>query len=143
MNKTRYLQNAKHRFEKHHLEKNAFNHRKSAFQRISRRSSDNSKFQRKRLPVGIGSFVPYSRRSKGFFKPIKKNEFFEKFTVIYPLNLPLELINLLACVYIISMYGNSPLIVLLICRSSFNLRQCNQYQNNINTISTISKTLSV
>ena len=81
-----------HRFEKHHLKKNTFNHRKSAFQSISRRSSDNSKFQRKRLPVGIGSFVPYSRRSEGFFKPIKKNDFFEKFTVVYPLNWPFSFI---------------------------------------------------
>ena len=45
----------------------------------------NSKFQRKRLPVGIRFSVPYSRRSKGFFKPIKKNNF-EKFTVIYTFN---------------------------------------------------------
>ena len=74
-----------HRFEKHHLEKNAFNHWQDGFHSISRRSSENSKFQRKRLPVGIGSFVSYSRRSKRFFKPIKKNYFFEKFTVIYPL----------------------------------------------------------
>ena len=49
-------------------------------------SSYNSKFQRKRLPVGIGSFFPYSRRSKAFYKPIKKITLLKNLLWSTPLN---------------------------------------------------------